>query len=339
MKHLKELFTDSGQACRQMNEWGKEQKPFFFLTDFECKHCLVEDVTNLPTDELQFEFPEISHKAVRPQTSLPEQIAWEILPESFESYRQSFDIVRRNLLAGNSFLTNLTCSTPVKTNLSLLQIFEHAKARYKLWLKDRFVVVSPETFVRIHDGFIYSYPMKGTIDANLPHADKQLLNDPKETAEHATITDLIRNDMSRFASEVTVLRYRYLDKLHTHKGTLWQMSSEIRGRLPIDYGAQLGNLLFSMLPAGSISGAPKKKTVEIIHKAEHYRRGFYTGVLGYFDGSNFDSAVMIRFLEQEDNGSMVFKSGGGITFQSDAASEYKEMKQKIYVPIYRDYLH
>ena len=256
MKHLKELFTDSGQACRQMNEWGKEQKPFFFLTDFECKHCLVEDVTNLPTDELQFEFPEISHKAVRPQTSLPEQIAWEILPESFESYRQSFDIVRRNLLAGNSFLTNLTCSTPVKTNLSLLQIFEHAKARYKLWLKDRFVVVSPETFVRIHDGFIYSYPMKGTIDANLPHADKQLLNDPKETAEHATITDLIRNDMSRFASEVTVLRYRYLDKLHTHKGTLWQMSSEIRGRLPIDYGAQLGTLLFSMLPAGSISGAP-----------------------------------------------------------------------------------
>lgn len=159
----------------------------------------------------------------------------------------------------NSFLTNLTCSTPVKTNLSLLQIFEHAKARYKLWLKDRFVVVSPETFVRIHDGFIYSYPMKGTIDANLPHADKQLLNDPKETAEHATITDLIRNDMSRFASEVTVLRYRYLDKLHTHKGTLWQMSSEIRGRLPIDYGAQLDNLLFSMLPAGSISGAPKKK--------------------------------------------------------------------------------
>ena len=83
----------------------------------------------------------------------------------------------------------------------------------------------------------------------------------------------------------------------------------------------------------------QEKTVEIIHKAEHYRRGFYTGVMGYFDGSNFDSAVMIRFLEQEDNGSMVFKSGGGITFQSDAASEYKEMKQKIYVPIYRDYLH
>ena len=255
MKHLKELFTDSGQACRRMNEWGKEQKPFFFLTDFECKHCLVEDVTNLPTDELQFEFPEISHKAVRPQTS----IAWEILPESFESYRQSFDIVRRNLLAGNSFLTNLTCSTPVKTNLSLLQIFEHAKARYKLWLKDRFVVVSPETFVRIHDGFIYSYPMKGTIDANLPHADKQLLNDPKETAEHATITDLIRNDMSRFASEVTVLRYRYLDKLHTHKGTLWQMSSEIRGRLPITTAHNWATCSSVCYPQAPSPEHPRKK--------------------------------------------------------------------------------
>lgn len=176
--------------------------------------------------------------------------------------------------------------------------------------------------------------MKGTIDASLPHADERLLNDPKETAEHATITDLIRNDLSRFAREVTVTRFRYLDKLHTHQGVLWQMSSEIRGRLPHDCHEQLGDLFFSMLPAGSISGAPKKKTVEIIREAENYRRGFYTGVMGYFDGMNLDSAVMIRFLEQGDNGVMAFKSGGGITFQSDAHNEYEEMKQKIYVPIY-----
>lgn len=84
--------------------------------------------------------------------------------------------------------------------------------------------------------------MKGTMDATLPDARKRLLADPKEAAEHATITDLIRNDLSRFATEVTVTRYRYLDELHTHRGPLLQMSSEIRGRLPEDYPSQLGDL-------------------------------------------------------------------------------------------------
>ena len=96
---------------------------------------------------------------------------------------------------------------------------------------------------------------------------------------------------------------------------------------------QLGDILFSMLPAGSITGAPKKKTMQIIREAEGYERGFYTGITGYFDGDSLDSAVMIRFVEQEADG-MYFKSGGGITFKSDARSEYEEMKQKIYVPIY-----
>ena len=112
-----------------------------------------------------------------------------------------------------------------------------------------------------------------------------------------------------------------------------QTSSEICGELPEDYKRQLGDILFSMLPAGSITGAPKKKTMQIIREAEGYERGFYTGITGYFDGDNMDSAVMIRFVEQEADG-MYFKSGGGITFKSDARNEYEEMKQKIYVPIY-----
>lgn len=334
MRTIDQLFINSTQAASRMNEWAQARKAFFFLTDFEAGQCLVETTDSLPVGELQFEFPDISHRGKQKQTEMPEEIRWVMHPESFETYRRSFDIVRRNILAGNSFLTNLTCLTPIETNLSLLQIFEHARARYKLWIKDKFVVASPETFVRIHNGYIYAYPMKGTIDASLPDVDKKLLNDPKETAEHATITDLIRNDLSRFSQEVTVTRFRYLDKLRTHRGALWQMSSEIRGRLPDNYRELLGTLLFGMLPAGSISGAPKKKTIEIIREAENYRRGFYTGVMGYFDGTNLDSAVMIRFIEQGTDGTLAFKSGGGITFQSDARSEYEEMKQKVYVPIY-----
>lgn len=253
---------------------------------------------------------------------------------SFEEYRRGFDIVHRHLHGGNSFLVNYTCATPVDTDLTLRQVFDHARAPYRLWVNDRFVVFSPEIFVRITDDFIYSHPMKGTMDATLPDARERLLADPKEAAEHATITDLIRNDLSRFATEVTVTRYRYLDELHTHRGPLLQMSSEIRGRLPEGYFSQLGDLFFSLLPAGSITGAPKPRTVQIIREAETYDRGFYTGVTGYFDGRNLDSAVLIRFLEQQPDGTKVFKSGGGITFRSEARNEYEEMKQKVYVPLY-----
>lgn len=326
-------FLTPDKAKEKINSYAKDKHNFFFMTDFEAQNTLVAKPEDLQTDEIQFVFPSVSH-CKKTQTAKPDHIMWNVLPQPFESYLKSFDMVRRNIMAGNSFLTNLTCSSIVKTNISLLQIFEHAHAPYKLWIKDRFTVFSPETFVRIHDGQIYSYPMKGTISLTVPDAAETLLSDRKETAEHATITDLIRNDLSTFAHNVEVCRYRYLDEVRTNKGKLLQMSSEIRGTLPTDYRENLGEILFGMLPAGSISGAPKKKTLEIINKAETYRRGFYTGVMGFFDGENLDSAVMIRFVEHNDQQSFIFKSGGGITFLSDAHNEYDEMINKIYVPIY-----
>ena len=101
--------------------------------------------------------------------------------------------------------------------------------------------------------------MKGTLDATLPDAAGRLLADEKETAEHATIVDLIRNDLSQIATEVCVPRYRYLETLQTHCGPPLQMSSEVRGRLPENYLEHLGTFFFRLLPAGSVTGAPKKK--------------------------------------------------------------------------------
>ena len=92
-------------------------------------------------------------------------------------------------------------------------------------------------------------------------------------------------------------------------------------------------ILLKLLPAGSICGAPKKKTLEIISKYETYERGYYTGVFGIFDGNNLHSAVMIRFIEKSD-GKFIFKSGGGITSLSDPMDEYQELIDKVYVPIY-----
>ena len=98
------------------------------------------------------------------------------------------------------------------------------------------------------------------------------------------------------------------------------------------YYEYLGDIFDKLLPAGSITGAPKKKTIEIIKETENYKRGFYTGVFGVLDGVNLQSAVMIRFIEKED-GKFFYKSGGGITIYSDPLKEYYEMKDKIYAPI------
>jgi para-aminobenzoate synthetase component I len=220
----------------------------------------------------------------------------------------------------------------LKPILSLEEIFQISSAPYKIYLKDKFVCFSPETFVKIRDAKIYSYPMKGTIDAGIENADQIILTDSKEIAEHNTIVDLIRNDMSLVAENVVVEKFRYLSHIQTNNKNLWQVSSEISGDLPKNYTENIGDILFALLPAGSISGAPKKKTLEIIEKTEQYERGFYTGVFGIFDGKNLDSCVLIRFIENQ-NGQLIYKSGGGITFMSEAEKEYDEMLKKVYVPV------
>lgn len=320
------------QSIKRLNDLSSKQVPFVFVIDYNQSHSYIEEVDAINSDEFLFDFNGFSNIGSSPIYD-DSPLEWNRFPISFEAYNASFRCVKNHLLAGNSFLTNLTCETPIETNLSLKTIFHRSQARYKLWINRQFVVFSPEIFIRIHDGQIHSYPMKGTIKATTPQAKELLMNDVKEQAEHATIVDLIRNDLSMVATQVTVDRYRYVETLQTNTGPILQTSSDICGQLPDGFTEDLGNLLFKLLPAGSITGAPKHKTAQIIAEAETYQRGFYTGVMGYFDGSQLDSAVMIRFIEERD-GHFYFKSGGGITFQSEALSEYNEMKQKVYVPIY-----
>lgn len=316
-----------------MNRWGRESQPFLFVIAYDQKEIYADTPERISPSEVWYDFRGYTNRKENEEPSLPGKIEWQSFPPSLADYAVSFGKVKKAIYAGNSYLVNLTCCVPVRTNLTLQEIFYHSAAPYKLWMKGRFTVFSPEPFVRIAGHTLSSYPMKGTIDASVPQAREKIRQDPKETAEHATIVDLIRNDLSRVATEVNVVRFRYIDEIQTHRGPLLQVSSEIAGKLPEEWSSRLGTLLFRLLPAGSITGAPKKKTLEIIAEAETYRRGFYTGVMGYFDGCNLDSAVMIRFLEQTPDG-LVFKSGGGITSQSNLVSEYNEMKRKIYVPIY-----
>lgn len=216
--------------------------------------------------------------------------------------------------------------------MSLEEIFHASRAMYKLLFGDQFVVFSPECFVKTDGNTICTFPMKGTINADTEDAAATLIGSLKEESEHNTIVDLMRNDISMVASSTEVKRYRYIERIDTHKSRILQTSSEITASLPADWRRNLGAILWRLLPAGSVSGAPKEKTLEIIRKAEGEPRGYYTGVFGIFDGANLDSAVMIRFVGQRD-GKLFFQSGGGITAQSSLDDEYNELIEKIYVPV------
>ena len=383
----------------KINRLASQDEPFLFVINYQGDKAFIRLLSDINPEECLFDFEgrgnfshawketlkeEISEKETWKKETWKEEISettWQIEPPLYEDYERSFNIVKSNIMAGNSYLTNLTCRVPVSCNLSLEEIFHRAKGKYKLLLRRKrtqaedkahlkeenieenltpFVCFSPETFVRIKGGRIYSYPMKGTLDASLPNAEKLLMEDRKEAAEHATIVDLIRNDLSRVAEDVRVDKYRYVDVLHTNKGDILQTSSEISGRLPEDYPHHLGEILDAQLPAGSITGAPKDKTMQIIQEAEGYDRGFYTGIMGIYDQGELNSAVMIRFIEEETspvdfeadgeknfkakegkasegkepkaNRKLYFKAGGGITSKSDCRKEYEEVIQKIYLP-------
>jgi len=321
------------ELIQQMNNSGKSKSPFFFIVDFMAQNGYLIKYQDLDDRYIRFQLSDKSVSNLEKSSQQPFDIQWDIYPINFEKYRLKFNSVMENIHCGNSYLLNLTQPTMVNTNLNLLELYGLSVSKYKLWLKDLFTVFSPETFIKIEDGRISTFPMKGTINASIENAEQTIMNDIKEQAEHATIVDLLRNDLSRVAEKVEVKKYRYIDKIFTNQHELLQTSSQITGELPENYCCYLGNIIFSMLPAGSISGAPKRKTLEIIREVEDYDRGFYTGIFGYFDGKNLDSAVMIRFIEKKGD-QLIFKSGGGITSFSDCKKEYGEMLEKVYVPIY-----
>lgn len=312
-----------------MNAAGKRGIPFLFAVDFELSEGFFISQP-LSQHEVLFDFNGVGNCE---NTMLsPKDYHFRKYPQTYDEYSLRFSRVIEGLMRGDSFLTNLTVQTPVETSLSLHQIFQYSRALYKLYVPDKFVCFSPEKFVRIIDNHIYSYPMKGTISASVPDCEQVILNDYKEKAEHNTIVDLIRNDLNKIATKVNVKRFRYIDTLHTTEGDVLQVSSEIEGRLSDDFLSELGTLIFDLLPAGSVSGAPKEATLQIIREAEKQPRGFYTGIAGYFDGKNMDSCVLIRYIEEDENVCKYFRSGGGITVNSDCRSEYEEVIQKIYLP-------
>ncbi len=324
-------ILSTSEAIELINEYGHKRVPFLFIIDFLAKQPVVIPLSQVNDKELLYDFNgQTNYHTINKK--LLRQFQFNKSPISLSDYQSKFTHVINQIKRGNSFLTNLSVCTKINTDLDLKTIFAQSHAKYRLWWQGKFVCFSPEIFVQVRGNRIASFPMKGTVDAALPNAAQVILENVKEAAEHATIVDLIRNDLSMVADKVWVERYRYLDTLSTNQKTLLQVSSEVAGLLPENWRETLGTWLFKLLPAGSISGAPKPRTLDIIQEAEDYERSYYTGIAGIFDGENLDSGVLIRFIENTKNG-LFFKSGGGITARSEVQTEYQEVIDKVYLPI------
>ncbi len=324
------LFTDTDIIRRRMNECGAKGRPFLFVVDYEMAEGYFVE-RPMGQAELLFELNGVGNKPATSHPSVPDTLKVSPIPP--EEYKKMFDVVREGLERDKTMLTNLTVRTLIETIHSLEDIFASANTKYQLLVPGRFVCFSPECFVCIADGRIATFPMKGTIDASVPDAEEVILTDPKEAAEHAAAVELLADDLRLSgADNVRVERFRYIDRLKTSEREILQVSSEIVGDLGTDWASRLGDIIFAMLPGGSIAGAPKASTLDVIRRAEPVPRGFYCGVFGYFDGETLDSGVLIRFIEQDATGQKYFRSGGGVTIDSDWRKEYDEVLAKIYLP-------
>jgi anthranilate synthase component 1 len=188
---------------------------------------------------------------------------------------------------------------------------------------------SPETLVTLRDGEISSFPLAGTCPRGATAEEdaafiESLLHDEKELAEHDMLVDLARNDVGRVSSfgSVKVREYRQI-KRFSHVS---HISSHVTGT--VREGLDALDVIAATLPAGTLSGAPKKRACEIIDAAEGITRGVYGGALGYIDfAGNMDMCIGIRMAVLKD-GNVFVQSGAGIVADSKPEKEYKEVCNK-----------
>ncbi len=188
---------------------------------------------------------------------------------------------------------------------------------------------SPETLVSLKDGQLATYPLAGTCkrfadDKETESAIAALLNDPKELAEHDMLVDLGRNDIGKISQfgSVKVAEYRKIKRC-SH---VCHISSKVTGVLQA--GLDAFDAIAAVIPAGTLSGAPKKRAMEIIDSIESEKRGVYGGAVGYIDFSgNMDLCIGIRMAFLKDQ-KIYVQAGAGIVFDSEPAKEYAECVSK-----------
>ena len=249
---------------------------------------------------------------------------------SRDAFEQAIAAVQGALQAGDSYQINYTFRLAFDVFGSAVGLYRRLRERQPVQygaliaLPDGSDVLScsPELFIQREGHVLKARPMKGTAPRS---ADPEWLRlDPKNRAENVMIVDLLRNDMSRVAVTGSV-RVPHLFSVEPYK-SVWQMTSTVQARLLA--GTTFADILRALLPCGSITGAPKHKTMQLIDALESTPRGIYTGAIGWLEKSrDFCLSVPIRTLEiQHRRGKMGV--GGGIVLDSVVADEFEECQLK-----------
>ena len=252
--------------------------------------------------------------------------------ETRDTYRAKIATIKRHILSGETYQVNFTFKCKFGLEGTALALYRNLRSRQRVehgayvGLPDREILsFSPELFVRKQGEVLTCKPMKGTAPrAGSDEEDAQIVArleaDPKTLSENVMIVDLIRSDMGRIA-RVGSVRVEGLFDVETFE-SVHQMVSTVRGE--IDAGVRLADVMGSVFPCGSVTGAPKVRTMEIIDALESEARGVYTGALGWVaPNGDYNFSVPIRTLVVR-GGRGEMGIGSGIVHESDADAELDE---------------
>lgn len=257
---------------------------------------------------------------------------------SFPEYAEKIEQIKAEIAAGNTYQINYTVrlQSDVPNSFSSQATYETlqqiGKANYTALLSTsdfEIISASPELFFKWKENLLTTRPMKGTIRRGITEqadleAHDWLKNDPKNRAENVMIVDLLRNDLGMIAVPGSVK----VPKLMTLEPypTVWQMTSTVTAETPPE--TDLTAVFKALFPCGSITGAPKARTMEIISELEDSPRGVYCGAIGFLEpNGNAIFNVPIRTIAIADN-KATYGVGGGIVWDSEAASEFSEIHAK-----------
>ncbi|EMK3850356.1 aminodeoxychorismate synthase component I [Listeria innocua] len=343
-KPIRELVArDLSEVLPIMKAAEEAQKSGKYVAGFVSYEAAPAFRSNLKTKQPAENMPLIWFGVYDNFTTAPTENS-DTAPHSFkmdtdyQNYAEKIAQIKAEIAAGNTYQINYTVrlQSDVPSDFSAQATFESlqqvGKANYTALLEtDEFQIISasPELFFKWKENILTTRPMKGTIRrGSTEQADLEahdwLKNDPKNRAENVMIVDLLRNDLGMIAVPGSVK----VPKLMTLEPypTVWQMTSTVTAETPPD--TSLTAVFEALFPCGSITGAPKARTMEIISELEDSPRGVYCGAIGFLEpNGNAIFNVPIRTISIADN-KATYGVGGGIVWDSDAESEFSEIHAK-----------
>lgn len=311
--------------------------PMTLFLDLDQDVCRLQVQPGLAEEVIDHNLSTLNQALNHPTENHPETHVRDWRPLwDFETYQMAFNSVIEYLKAGDAYQVNLTMPFACEDDLtecSPKNLLEHFDAPFSCYWRSNALIlmsVTPERFLKIADQKIVTSPIKGTA----PRGETQqqdddwkswLASSEKNQSENLMIVDLLRNDLSRSAKTGTVKVEKLFD-IESHRN-VHHLVSTISATLNDKTSAI--EALINAFPGGSITGAPKRRAMEIIAELEHSPRGLYCGSFGYIDQSgNCDFNILIRSLVATNDGAEI-RAGGGIVIDSTAEEEFNELFQKV----------